>query len=71
MWTEGRSLNYWHPLFYRIELGSSYQPKSKAKLLTLGHGEGEYSIYCGIQQEVGEVDVQKTWTPSWFPGEGF
>jgi len=53
MWTEGHSLNYWHPLFYRIELGSSYQPKSKAKLLTLGRGEGEHSIYCGIQQEVG------------------
>ena len=71
MWTEGGFFELLASTVLSNRTWVFLPTKSKAKLLTLGCGEGEYSIYCGAQQEVGEVHVQKTWTPSWFPGEGF
>ena len=57
---------------YQTELGSAHPLCSKANLLTLGCGEGKYSIYLqGNKKGEQAAHAQKTWTPQWLSGKGF
>ena len=57
---------------YRTECGFAHLPHSKANLLTLGCGKGNYSIYLqDAKQGEGAARAQKMGSPRWLSGKGF